>query len=633
MAVVASETAASAASLPYHEPGIATILVQTALLLALNVVNAALDRVLYCGLLGQVLIGIAWGTPGAKWLSGNTQDTIVQLGYLGLLLLVYQGLSIPCLPQLPFMRRARQDSHDMQSIVCDMGDGRHDHQHAANIQPGGLHTSFQSLKANLLLSSAVALTGITVPIGLSYTLQGLLDASPVQAFAAGAALCSTSLGTTFTVLGSSGLSSSRLGVVLTSAAMMDDVVGLVMVQVISNLGGDSFSWITIVRPVLVSVAFAVIVPLACLFLVKPMTVRLNAYREAHPKARLNETFNKTQTVFAMHTLLLVGFVAGASYAGTSNLFAAYIAGASISWWDSEVPHAVRCADTAQPEQSEEQKSEAPTSSKKRPLKEEPLPKHSTDAVPSMNPTVAADQHVESTHHVQSQDDGDDTCGAAIYQRYYHEAVSKILQPLFFASIGFSIPITRMFRGSIVWRGIVYTVLMAFAKFVCSLWLVRFSISPDRGAVSRLLAKMKLPPAGHFWGKSDTVATPAQTETTSSTETWTAAPVGEPRSSPNPPKPFSLHPPLILGLAMCARGEIGFLISGVAESNGVFSSSDGGEDQPSDIFLVVTWAIVLCTVMGPLGVGLSVRRVKRLQDRKNKQQEGAGREVLGVWGVG
>lgn len=81
----------NAASLPYHEPGIVTILTLTSFILLLNIVNAALDRLLYCGLLGQVLIGIAWGTPGAQWLTIGTEETIVQLGYLGLILLVYEG--------------------------------------------------------------------------------------------------------------------------------------------------------------------------------------------------------------------------------------------------------------------------------------------------------------------------------------------------------------------------------------------------------------------------------------------------------------------------------------------------------------------------------------------------------------
>jgi Kef-type K+ transport system membrane component KefB len=102
--------------------------------------------------------------------------------------------------------------------------------------------------------------------------MGLLGATPVQAFAAGAALCSTSLGTTFTILSTSGLEKSRLGVILSSAAMLDDVAGLVMVQVISNLGGsaDSFSAVTVIRPVFVSIAFAVVVPAFCWAVVKPI---------------------------------------------------------------------------------------------------------------------------------------------------------------------------------------------------------------------------------------------------------------------------------------------------------------------------------------------------------------------------
>jgi hypothetical protein len=77
-----------------------TILVLTSFLLLLNILNAALDRVLYCGLLGQVLVGIALGTPGAKWLSLSIEETVVQLGYLGLILLVYEGLLCPKIRKL-----------------------------------------------------------------------------------------------------------------------------------------------------------------------------------------------------------------------------------------------------------------------------------------------------------------------------------------------------------------------------------------------------------------------------------------------------------------------------------------------------------------------------------------------------
>jgi hypothetical protein len=86
--------------------------------------------------------------------------------------------------------------------------------------------------------------------------------------------------------------------------------------------------------------------------------------------------------------------------------------------------------------------------------------------------------------------------------------------------------------------------------------------------------------------------------------------------------------------MVARGEIGFLISSLAESNGIFvqssSSSDGdNDDDASRIYLVVTWAIMLCTVIGPIAVGSLVRRVKRLQVRNEAV---GGPDPLGVWRV-
>jgi hypothetical protein len=403
--------------------------------------------------------------------------------------------------------------------------------------------------------------------------------------------------------------------------MMDDVVGLVMVQVISNLGGDNFSWVTVVRPVLVSVAFAVTAPLVCLFLIKPVTLRLNQYREAHSSGGLDTVLQRRGTAFVLHTLLLVGLVTAATYAGTSNLFATYIAGASISWWDSEVPHAV-----IRPKVHQE-KQDGSTLGPPAMLPAEQPPSGQTESSLQATSPSRVDGHNPDAQLSQMSDTYHDTCGSAVYEHYYYPAVSKILQPLFFASVGFSIPITQMFRGSIVWRGIVYAVLMAFGKLACGLWLVRLPKSPDlsKGRMGRVLSRLRIPP--HMWGKSEcktqSRAGPSNTTTPSSTL--------DRRNSPNPRKPFSLHPPLILALAMCARGEIGFLISGVAESKGVFSTPGETSHGPSEIFLVVTWAIVLCTIAGPLGVGLSVRRVKELQERK-REQEGTGRDVLGVWGV-
>ena len=96
-----------------------------------------------------------------------------------------------------------------------------------------------------------------------------------------------------------------------------------------------------------------------------------------------------------------------------------------------------------------------------------------------------------------------------------------------------------------------------------------------------------------------------------------------------PKPKSLYPASILGCAMVARGEIGFLISAVAESRGIYSSA--GNTGSSELFLIVTWAIMLCTIVGPIAVGLLTKRVRRLQ-KMGRGGKGEREDPLGIWGV-
>ncbi|KAJ9157849.1 Cation/H+ exchanger [Pleurostoma richardsiae] len=597
----------SDAALAYHEPSIVTILVQSSFLVLLNVLNWALDALLYCGLIGQILIGIAWGTPGGQILSQDAEHVVVQLGYLGLILLVFEG---------------------------------------------GLSTSFPSLKANIALSVGVAATGISVPIGFSFILSRLAGASSLQCFTAGAALCSTSLGTTFAVIRASGLASTRLGVVLTSAAMLDDVIGLVMVQVISTLGrsGASVSAVTVVRPVLVSVAFAVVAAVACRFVIRPITLALNNWRMARTDAGLSKLLRRRATALVLHTALLVALVTGASYAGTSNLFASYIAGAIISWWDSEVPHCENSTEQDEGTDPNIDGTRVDGATIREPDDETGLSPSSADAIPDGTgcPPVA---------------------GVDVFEHYYHPAVNWVLQPFFFASIGFSIPITRMFSGAVIWKGVVYAILMFIGKLLCGLWLVRFpgvmvwlrsSIKHyvlDTGKRPQPPPVIALEPeqTASVAGPSETLRTDTSLPSVSGSmpnaerddgageqnpTQATAAPQdmfpGEDTRNtlPSPPKPLSLYPSAILGLAMVPRGEIGFLISSVAQSNGIF----GGEQSPSEseIFLIVTWAIVLCTIVGPLCVGLLVRRVRMLEtkaiSRVVKGGDVPSRDVLGVWGV-
>ncbi|QKX55255.1 uncharacterized protein TRUGW13939_02347 [Talaromyces rugulosus] len=578
----------SQAALAYEEPSIAIILNLAGLLLALNLLNSFLDKFLYCGLIGQLFIGILWGTPGAQWLDRETETVIQQLGYLGLIMLVYEG---------------------------------------------GLSTSIKSLRANIHISLSVALTGISVPIGLSFVLRDLVSATPLQAFAAGAALSATSLGTTFTILSTTQLITTRLGTVTTAAAMLDDVVGLVMVQIISNLGGSgssssSFSVVTVIRPLFVSIGFALFVFLLCSFCLGPLLRKMFEARCRLPSFTRTEQF-----AFVVHTCVLVGIIAAATYAGTSSLFAAYLAGTIISWFDASIADSLktRLASATSQEQASHQTESLENSNGQSPSLE--LPPNQRASV-SQIPT-----------------------GEIIYEKYFKEPVHRILIPLFFASIGFAIPITKMFKGSIVWRGIVYAILMAFGKMVTGIWLVRFSpvlISKPASILKKFAVfprqtklfrkekekrkakgkqpqlELKCQPASNSTANnqgesSHTSTSPTKRDTNLVTSQHE-------NNSSLPPKPKSLYPPAILGLAMIARGEVGYLIASLAESQGIFSAQESDSStssSSSEIYLVVVWAISVCTLIGPICVGTLVKRVKKVQ--KARVNSGTP-DPLGVWGL-
>lgn len=81
------------AAFTYDEPPITTLLGWTGFLLALNLIDVGLDKLIYCGLIGQLFIGILWGTSGAKWSDHETEAVIQEMGYLSLIMLVYEGKS------------------------------------------------------------------------------------------------------------------------------------------------------------------------------------------------------------------------------------------------------------------------------------------------------------------------------------------------------------------------------------------------------------------------------------------------------------------------------------------------------------------------------------------------------------
>ena len=205
-------------------------------------------------------------------------------------------------------------------------------------------------------------------------------------------------------------------------------------------------------------------------------------------------------------------------------------------------------------------------------------------------------------------------------------------------------------GNIVWRGIVYGILMAAGKLITGLWLVRFSGNPLSTLISSIASlfscqsrgssqetektsgkrrQYQIPAEGHQT-RSKTASAGDQSQSTGTSASdisnqSNSRSLSQNRTNSLPPKPKSLYPPAILGLAMVARGEIGYLIASLAESQGIF----GGTFGASEIYLVVIWAISICTLVGPIAVGSLVKRVNKLQRLRDNE---GGLDPLGAWRI-
>ncbi|KAF9030325.1 hypothetical protein BDZ89DRAFT_949728 [Hymenopellis radicata] len=449
----------------YDIPEIPFLLTVASFIFILNVAEELAKILLKAGLLGSIVVGIVYGPEAANIIPLSGQETFLVLGYIGLLLIVFEA---------------------------------------------GLTTDMTLLHRNIYLSMTAALTGIVLPIGLSMLLLTVgYKYSALQGFTAGAALCSTSLGTTLSLLGPE-LKQTRTGVIILSAALFDDIVGLVIASVIGEISSNSgrVGWASIVRPILVSAAFIMVTYIAARLLVLiPGLPRLQGRR--------------TQLFLVVFTL--AGYVAGAKYAGTSELLGAYLA-------ETLLAHVFTCEEA------------------------------STTHVQDIDAT-------KSEIQIQYTPQPRIVTPISVFTSQMEPLLATLLSPLFFASIGAALPMSSLgsVEGShrVVWRGIIYSLLMFVAKAAVGLTIL---VWPDpnrsRGWFGRRRVRLD------DGADDDTVSLKLLTS-------WQSV--------------------LLLGVAMVARGEIALIVAQLGQPL--------LEGSNAEAFAVVNWAILLNTAGGALGVGL------------------------------
>lgn len=120
----------------------------------------------------------------------------------------------------------------------------------------GLETDFREMKRSGAAATCIAFAGVLLPI-LFGTFVALMfmggfsaahdSAMLMNALFIGCILSATSVGITVETLRELGKLKTKIGTTVLSAAIIDDVIGIVALSVITGLGGEGNIWITLLR--------------------------------------------------------------------------------------------------------------------------------------------------------------------------------------------------------------------------------------------------------------------------------------------------------------------------------------------------------------------------------------------------
>lgn len=139
---------------------------------------------------------------------------------------------------------------------------------------GGAHLSLALLRGTGLRAFLVAFTGLVAPLCIVWLVMLLCGFTLLQGFVIGTALAPTSAGMTVKLMSDAGVLQSKIGQMIVCSAMTDDVLSLIILAIVSNLGGAgdlSLSTelaLDICLPLLTSAAFILVVGASSLLMPK-----------------------------------------------------------------------------------------------------------------------------------------------------------------------------------------------------------------------------------------------------------------------------------------------------------------------------------------------------------------------------
>jgi Kef-type K+ transport system membrane component KefB len=216
--------------------------------LAARLLAELLVRLQLPTILGELVAGVIIGASGLHWIVPPETQASVSAGLLQL---------VGSLADVPADVVAQVYAESFPSLQAVAGLGLF-----ALLFLTGLESDLDELVAVGAQATTVAVAGVALPFALGTAgLMALFHVEVIPAVFAGASMTATSIGITASVFGELKMLRSREGQIVIGAAVLDDILGIVILAVVVSLaGGGSLE----IGPILKLVVAAVVFVLAAI---------------------------------------------------------------------------------------------------------------------------------------------------------------------------------------------------------------------------------------------------------------------------------------------------------------------------------------------------------------------------------
>jgi Kef-type K+ transport system membrane component KefB len=181
----------------------------------------------------------------------------------------------------------------------------------------GLETRPRDLLQVGRIAALVASIGVVVPFVLGFLYMRVIERSTVESVFVGAALVATSVGITARVLADAGVLSTRVARVILGAAVADDILGMIVLAIVSSLSTGRINYLQLGIVTLEAVGFSILIVFFGSRMVGRFQTRVEQLRTRN-------------SAFVLSLILCLGLSLASIYIGMAAIIGAFLAGLALA---------------------------------------------------------------------------------------------------------------------------------------------------------------------------------------------------------------------------------------------------------------------------------------------------------------